>query len=92
MYGGNTDSTVFVVCYRYEDTGDAVAGHAAYAGQRAAVVFLCVLHLRHHRSTAVGRHTTPEVFPEAHTQRHLPQVSTAHTHLHTTVCHSSSGL
>ena len=39
---------------RYEDTGDAAAGHATNAWQRPHVVFLRLLHIRHHwRSTLV---------------------------------------
>ena len=36
-------------------TGDAAAGHAADAWQRSASLLLCLFHLRHHRSPAMGR-------------------------------------
>jgi len=44
-------------------TGDAAAGHAADAGQRPAAVLFRLLHLRHHRSPAVGRTSPQSLLP-----------------------------
>lgn len=43
---------------RYANTGDAVAGHVADAGQRFALVLFRVLHLWHHWRSIVGRDTS----------------------------------
>ena len=39
---------------RHEDPGDAAAGHTAHAGKCSSPLLLRLLHLRDHRSSAVG--------------------------------------
>ena len=48
---------------RYADLGDAPAGHVTDVGQRALVVLLCLLYIRHHRCSTVGWNPTQPMLP-----------------------------
>ncbi|KAL0179400.1 hypothetical protein M9458_024842, partial [Cirrhinus mrigala] len=47
----------------YEDPGDASAGHSSHAGQCAAALLLCFLHLWDRRGPAVGRASPQPLLP-----------------------------
>lgn len=48
---------------RYAHTGDAPAWHASHARQCSSPLFLCILHLWHHRRTVVGRCSSTPMLP-----------------------------
>lgn len=50
-----------VFYYRFEDIGDAFAGHSTYVGQCAADMLLCLLHIWYSGCTAMGRHVASEM-------------------------------
>lgn len=60
---------------RYEDTGDAFTRHASHAGQRAAAVFLRLLHIWYRRRPIVGGYLASTMLPEGSTQRQISWVS-----------------
>jgi len=68
---------MWILC-RYEDTGDAAAGHAADVRQRPTAVLLRLLHLRYYRRTAVGRSTSKPLLPRPSRQRVRRLVSSIH--------------
>lgn len=48
---------------RYEDLGDAAAGHPAHAGKRSPPLLLCLFYLRHCGSPAVGGTAAQPLLP-----------------------------
>jgi len=50
-------------------TSDAAAGHAADAWQRSTALLFRLLHLRHHRSPAVGRAAAQSLLPQSPAKR-----------------------
>ena len=55
---------------RYENFGDVVAGYLAHVGQRPSALLLRLLHIWHHRCSAVGRITQAKVL---HSTRYRQQ-------------------
>lgn len=49
--------------HRYADPGEPAAGYSTHAGQCAAALLFCFLHLRHHRRAAVGGATEEPLLP-----------------------------
>lgn len=83
----NFEIAIFESVDRYEDTGDAAAGHSSHAGQRSSAMFLRLLHIRYCRCSTVGGYPAPALLPEGSTKREIPRVSlqtlAACFHIHT---------
>ena len=45
---------LFFSPFRHANPGDAPSGHPPHAGQRPPPLFLCILHIWHHRGSIVG--------------------------------------